>query len=517
MSSKCNGATAPTYSKQRIVRNTGLLYGRMLLTVWFNLWASRLTLANLGVDDLGVFGVVGSVVSMFAVFSNGLTTAVQRFITYELGRGEKGEVDRVFSTSLNVLLLLALATVIIIEPVGLWLINHKLNIPVGSLTAAHWVFQFTVLAFLFEIIAIPYNALVIAHEKMDAFAAISILKVLLTCAAAWSLSLFASGRLIVYGALMAAIAIFIRIIYQVYCHRHFAEARYHFSIDRAKMGEISRFAGVSTLGGILYTISGEGIMLVINWTFGVAINAVYTIALQLKNMILSFALNLFKAIQPQITKTYAEGALDVHRRLVYSGSKLEVYLIYFLMLPFLCRTEQIMALWLGDVPAYAVSYAQGIVFISLTYAAFEPIRTAVLATGRIVKFMLIPDSLTLLVLPISYLVARMTGSPTWMLVSIVGMEMFACALRVWLGAQVSALRVREILSRIVLPAAVVALVDAVLCYFLSRLLPDDLWGLILLVLLNSLLLLGIIYAIGLSAEERRSILSLRKKSVREQT
>jgi O-antigen/teichoic acid export membrane protein len=316
---------------------------------------------------------------------------------------------------------------------------------------------------------------------------------------------------------MAAIAIIIRIIYQVYCHRHFAEARYHFSIDRAKMGEISRFAGISTLGGILYTISGEGIMLVINWTFGVAINAVYTIALQLKNMILSFALNLFKAIQPQITKTYAEGALDVHRRLVYSGSKLEVYLIYFLMLPFLCRTEQIMVLWLGDVPAYAVSYAQGIVFISLTYAAFEPIRTAVLATGRIVKFMLIPDSLTLLVLPISYLVARMTGSPTWMLVSIVGMEMFACALRVWLGAQVSALRVSEILSRIVLPAAVVALVDAVLCYFLSRLLPDDLWGLILLVLLNSLLLLGIIYAIGLSAEERRSILSLRKKSVREQT
>jgi O-antigen/teichoic acid export membrane protein len=282
------------------------------------------------------------------------------------------------------------------------------------------------------------------------------------------------------------------------------------------MGEISRFAGISTLGGILYAISGEGIMLVINWTFGVAINAVYTIALQLKNMILSFALNLFKAIQPQITKTYAEGALDVHRRLVYSGSKLEVYLIFFLMLPFLCRTKQIMALWLGDVPAYAVAYAQGIVFISLAYAAFEPIRTAVLATGRIVQFMLIPDSFTLLVLPLSYLVARMTGSPTWMLVSIVGMEVFACALRVWLGAKVSALRVREILSRIILPATMVAFVDAVLCYLLSRLLPENLWGLISLVLLNSLILLGIIYAIGLSVEERQTIASFRNRSVPEQ-
>ena len=501
---------APTYSKQRIVRNTGLLYGRMLITVWFNLWATRLTLANLGVDDLGVYGVVGSVVSMFAVFSNGLTTAVQRFITYELGRGVEGEVNRVFCTSLNVLLLLALAVVIIVEPAGLWLINHKLIIPEGSLTAAHWVFQFTVLAFLFEIIAIPYNALVIAHEKMDAFAAISILKVLLTCAAAWSLSLFASGRLIVYGALMAAISIIIRIIYQVYCHRHFEEARFHFSIDKEKMGEISQFAGISTLGGILYSVSGQGIMLVINWTFGVAINAVYTIALQLKNMILSFALNLFKAIQPQITKTYADGNIEVHRKLVYSGSKLEVYLIYFLMLPFLCRTEQIMALWLGEVPAYGIPYAQGIVFISLTYAAFEPIRTAVLATGRIVKFMLIPDSFSLLVLPLSWVVAKMTDSPTWMLVSIVGMEMLACALRVWLGAQVSPLRVREILSRIVLPATVVALVDAVLCYLVSRLLPDNLWGLILLVLINSLVLIGIIYAIGLNDEERRNLTALKR-------
>ncbi len=502
-----------SYSKQRIVRNTGLLYGRMLITMWFNLWATRLTLQNLGVDDLGVYGVVGAVVSMFAVFSNGITIAVQRFITYELGRGLGGEVNRVFCTSLNVLLLLALAVVVIVEPAGLWLINYKLNIPVGSLTAAHWVFQFTVLTFIFEIIAIPYNALVIAHEKMDAFAAISILKVLLTFAAAWSLSLFASGRLIIYGALMAAIAIVIRLIYQVYCHRHFEEAHYHFGIDKEKISEISRFAGVSTLGGILYSISGQGIMLVINWTFGVAINAVYTIALQLKNMILSFALNLFKAIQPQITKTYAEGNLDVHCKLVYSGSKLEVFLIYFLMVPFLCRTEQIMSLWLGNVPAYAVPYAQGIVFMSLTYAAFEPIRTAVLATGRIMKFVLIPDGFTLLVLPISWLVARMTDSPSWMLVSIVGMEILACALRVCLGARVSPLSVREILSRIILPASFVALIDALLCYFLSRFLPENLWGLILLVLLNAIVLAGIIYTVGLNAEERRSILSLRRKRV----
>lgn len=493
---------------QLIFHNTLLLYGRMLFTMWLNLWATRLTLQHLGVDDLGVFGVVGSVVSMFGVFTAGITTAVQRFVTYELGRGREGNVPAVFSTSLTLLLVLSAVLVVLLEVGGLWVLRTRLNIPEGSLTAAHWVFQFTVVAFLFELIAIPYNALVIAHERMSAFAAISVLKVVLTCGAAWSLSLFADGRLIVYGAAMALIAVLVRVVYQVYCHRQFAEARYRPGIDRQLLGQMARFAGVSTLSGVFQMLSGEGLMLVINWTFGVALNAVYAIALQLKNMVLSFALNLFKAIQPQITKTYAEGQLSLHRRLVYSGSKLQVYLILFLLLPFLFRTRQILGLWLGEVPPHTVAFCQGTIFISLTYAAFEPIRTAVLASGRIARFMLIPDGFYLAVLPVSYAVARWSGSPSWMLVSIVGMDVLACVIRVWLGAQVSAFRVGEVLRRVVLPAIVVACLGAVICYLISLSFPANVWGLILVLVLNSLALLGVIVGVGLDSAERRQLSAL---------
>lgn len=498
-----------SFSTQRIVKNTAMLYARMLFTVWLNLWATRLTLQNLGVDDLGTYGVVGSVVSLFGILTNGLTTAIQRFITYELGRGSEGRVNSVFCTSLNIILIISFVLVLLLEIGGLWVLNHRLNIPEASMTAAQWVFQFTVISFVFNLIAIPYNALVIAYERMSAFAAISVLQVALSCAAAWMLSLFVSGRLVVYGAAMAFIAILIRVIYQVYCHQQFQDARYHFSIDRCEIAEMSRFAGVSTLAGVFQMLSGEGIILVINLTFGVAINAVYAIALQLKNMVLSFSFNLFKAIQPQITKTYAEGNIEIHQRLVYSGSKLEVYLIYFLMIPFLFRTEQIMQLWLGEVPPFAVAFAQGTIFISLTYAAFEPIRTAVLATGRIARFMLIPDAFYLLVLPCSWLVARLTESPMWMLVSIVLMDVLSCVLRVWLGSRVSVVSVSFMLRKVVAPAIIVALLDGVACWRLSAVSSGSFWGLLWVLMLNCLLLSGIIILVGLNTEERRLILGRR--------
>lgn len=475
---------------RRIVRNTLLLYGRMLLTVGLNLWTTRLTLQHLGVSDLGVYGVIGSVVTMFGVFTGGISSAVQRFITFELGRGASGHVDRVFSTSFNLLLILAAILLFLFETIGLWILNTRLNIPSESLSASRWVFHFSVIAFLANVIAIPYNALVIAHERMSFFAAVSVLQVALNCAAAWMLSLFADGRLIIYGASMAFVAILIRAIYQIYCHRHYPEARFRWGIARQEVREMARFAGASTLSGAMLMMSGEGLMLIINLTFGVAVNAVYSISLQLKNMILSFALNVFKAIQPQITKTYAEGDYSSHLNLVYTGSKVEVFLIYLLMLPFLCRTEQIMTLWLGEVPKYTVAFVRGTIFISLTYAAFEPIRTAVLATGRVVRFLLIPDAFYLLVLPVGYLVAKTTGSPDCMLVSIVGMDILACMLRVWLGAKVSPIRIRQLFISVVLPCLGVGILGAGLCAALSRLLPDTLPGLLALVLLNAVVLLA---------------------------
>lgn len=489
------------FNKNRILKNSLLLYVRMLFTMWINLYATRLVLQNLGVEDMGVYGVVGSIVSIFSAFTGGITSAVQRFITFESGLKD-GNVNKVFCSSLNVIFILAGVLFIILESVGMWFFNYKINIPETSRNAAFWVFQFSILTCLINLISIPYNALIIAREKMDAFAFISIIQVILNCSAAYFIS-FLDNRLLWYAFFMLLASFIVRFSYQIYCYIHFPESKYNKLIDKNLLKEIGKYTGISTTSGILQIISGQGITLVINWTFGVALNAVYNISMQLKNSILSFALNLHKATAPQITKTYANKEMDTYKKLTYSSSKMEVYLIYFIMIPFLFKTEYIMKLWLGpSLPPFVVEFVQCTVFTSLTYAAFEPIRTSVLATNKIKKFMLIPESFYLLVLPISYLCYYISKDARLLIVAIVGMDVVTACLHIYLASKVTVLKISEMVKSIFIPSVIVGITSCIICYFLSTICDNNLLDLCVLLIINSLFLIGIIYLLGLSKRER---------------
>lgn len=498
------------FNKNRLAKNTIFLYVRMLFTMWLNLYATRLTLANLGVDDMGVYGVVGSIVSMFAVFSGGIGSATQRFLTYEIGR-DGGDANKVFCSCLNVIFILSFVIFIMLEVGGLWFLNHKINIPAESMEAAQWVFQLSVLTCIVNLISIPYNSLITAHEKMDAFAVISIMQVILTCASAYCLSYFKNDRLLIYAIMMAAISLLIRITYQIYCHRKFKEARYQMILDWGQIKQIGKFAGISSTSGFLQIISNQGLVIVINLTFGVAINAVYTIALQLKNAVLSFAQNIQRAVAPQITKTYANGEIEAHKRLVYSGSKIQVFLIYFIMFPFLFRTEYIMHLWLGEVPPYAITYVQCTIFLSLAYASFETIRTAVYATGNIARFMILPELTYLLVLPITYCTGVLTKNPNALIASAVIYEIIVCVIRVWLATKVSIVRFRAIFSLVIRPCLLVALISLISCYVLKSLTSPDLLGLVLFLIASSIILAIAIFVLGLNNSERNIVKAFLKK------
>ena len=478
-------------NKRLVVKNSALLYVRMLFTMWINLYATRLTLQNLGVEDMGVYGVVGSIVSLTGVLASGTTNAVQRFLTFELGRKD-GEPNAVFCTSLNFVFLLSGLTLLVLEVGGLVILYHKVKIPAESMNAAFWVFQFSVFTCLVNLVSIPYNALIIAHERMSAFAGISILQVILNCAAAYSISFFADGRLVWYGGFMAGIGLLVRIVYQVYCHRNFSESRYYFTLREDLLKELGRFAGVTTLSGILQTIVGEGLVLVINLTFGAALNAVYVIALQLKNSILSFAMNVYKAISPQITKTYASGEIEHHKALVYTGSKMAVYMLYLIFFPFLFQTDYIMHLWLGKVPPYTVEFAQAMAFVSLTYAAFEPIRSAVLATNRITKFMLVPDSFYLLVLPLGYFVAKIGGNPILLIITIVTFDILTCVVRVYYAVKYTVLTFGELFRQFLRPVLLISLGAGLLQWGLSLLNVSNLVLLIISIISNALFVLSFV-------------------------
>lgn len=492
------------FNKNRILKNSLFLYIRMLFTMWINLYATRLVLQNLGVEDMGIYGVVGSIVSIFSVFTGGITSAVQRFITFEAGLKE-GNVNKVFCSSLNVIFILSGILLIVLESAGLWFFYNKINIPEASREAAFWVFQFSILTCLINLISIPYNALIIAREKMNAFAGVSIIQVILNCASAYFISFFES-RLLWYALFMLLASFTVRLIYQIYCRTKFPESKYHYGIDKTLLKEIGKYTGVSTTSSILQMISAQGIILVINWTFGVALNAVYTIAQQLKNSVLSFALNLHKATAPQITKTYANGEIEQYKKLIYSSSKMEIYLIYFIMIPFLFRTEYIMKLWLGtSLPPYTIEFVQCTVFISLTYAAFEPIRTAVLATNKIKNFMLIPESFYILVLPISYLSYYIKQDAQLLIISIVCMDILTACLRIYLASKVSILRIKDIIKSIFIPAFSVGIFSSIGCYICNPICNNNLFGACTLLIINSLLLIVIIYLIGLSKAEKNII------------
>lgn len=234
------------FNKNRIVKNSILLYVRMLFTMWLNLWTTRLVLANLGVEDMGVYGVVGSIVGLVGIFTGGITNAVQRFITFEAGKQE-GQVNLVFCSSLNIIFVLSALVFLLLEIGGVYMLYHGVKIPASSFSAAFWVLQLSIGTCIVNLISVPYNALVIAHEKMDAFAMISILQVVLNFVAAYCLSLL-DNRLLVYGILVAVISVLIRVIYQVYCHYKFDEAQLSFA-DR-----LYHIEGIGQVYGYIHSL-----------------------------------------------------------------------------------------------------------------------------------------------------------------------------------------------------------------------------------------------------------------------
>lgn len=489
---------------KEITKNSIMLFLRMLITMWLNLYVTRIVLQNLGISDYGVYGAVGSVVSIFTIVNSGIINANQRFITYELGKKD-GRPNIVFNTVLNIILLFSFFLLIIIEIAGLWFLQYKMNIPDDRKIDAIWAFQFSVITMLTALISAPYNALVIAHEKMNVFAYVSILQTVLTLIAGLSLKLFKNDRLFCYCLFLMLINILIRIIYQIYCRRKFEESKYKLNIDRKLIKEIGKFTGWSMLDGGLNTITWQGIIILFNISFGVTINAVYNIANQLKTCTLGFAQNVQKAISPQITKTYAAKDYERHCLLVYNGSKAQIYLIYLIIIPFIIKTGYILNLWLGHVPEYSVIFCQLAVLMPLLNAGFEPVRNSAYATGRIKTLSVIPNLCHMLLLPICYITNRIYNNPIIMMILVVIIDYIIYAIKYYLAAKVSVLNLFVFIKKVILPSVIIFFSSLILCFYINKSLSDNLSGMFFILIINIFIVTILFYTIGINNQERTYI------------
>lgn len=399
-------------NNKRIAKNTLLLYVRMFFMMGIALYTSRVVLNTLGVEDYGIYNVVGGLVSMFGLLNGSMSSATQRYITFELGKGDSKALNKIFSLSLQIHALIAIVTVLLIESVGLWFLYNKMTIPPERMTAAFWVLQASALTFIFSIMSVPYNADIIAHERMSAFAYISIVEAVLKLVIVFMLLAVPFDKLIVYAMLLAVVQLSIQACYMIYCHRHFAESKYRHVKDWRLFKEMTSFAGWNLFGGLSNISFNQGLSMLLNVFFGPVVNAARAVATQVQSAIQMFITNFQMALNPQIVKTYAQGDFEAMHMLMFRSSRFSYFLMYLLSLPVLLEAPLILQIWLKTVPDNTIIFLRIIICITLIYTIINPILVANNATGKVRTYYIVCGCMMISILPISYVVLRL-GCPAY--------------------------------------------------------------------------------------------------------
>lgn len=501
-------------NNKRIAKNTLLLYFRMLLTMVVSLYTSRVVLAALGVDDYGIYNVVGGVVSMFSMLSGSLSAAISRFITFELGKNDYEKLKRVFCTSINVQILLIIILLILFETVGLWFLNYKMVLPKGRLVAANCVFQFSIVTFAVNLLSVPYNAAIVAHEKMSAFAYISILEVTAKLLVSYLIVRNPFDRLIYYGLLLLLLGLIIRYIYGRYCYKHFDECRYSFIWDKKLVMEMFGFAGWNFFGAGSWQLMNQGVNLLMNLFFGVTVNAARGIAIQVDNAVLQFVNNFTMAVNPQITKSYASGDLQNMYNLIIRGAKFSYFLMLFFAIPIMIETDFILELWLKHYPEHTVSFVRLALMVSMLHILSNTMVTAMLATGNIKKYQIIVGGLGMMVFPLALLFFYLGFPPETAYLSTLIIFILQLFCRLKLLNQMIGMPIQRYITEVLVKVFLVTVLNAVPVYFFHCLLQEG-WSRFLVVCsLSVIMSIGIIGFIGLTKEERQFILYQVVKTMR---
>lgn len=496
-----------TSNNKRIAKNTLMLYIRMLFTMLVGLYTSRVVLNALGVDNYGIYNVVGGVVSMFTVLSGSLSTAISRFITFELGRENVERLKIVFSSAVTIQIVLSLIVVLLAETVGLWFLNNKLVIPADRMAAAHWVYQLSILTFVVGLISVPYNASIIAHEKMSAFAYMSIFDVFAKLLIAFSIYYSPYDRLIHYAVLLAVLSLLNRLIYGIYCKRQFAECTYQFTFDKSLLKQMFGFAGWNFIGASSAVLRDQGGNIILNLFCGPTVNAARGVAIQVSSAIQGFVDNFMTALKPQITKSYASGEHDYMMSLIYKGARFSYYILLLLSLPVIVNAPYILTLWLGNVPEHTVSFVRLVLIFAMSESLANPLVTAMLATGRIRNYQLVVGGLQMLNLPLAYLCLRLGYAPESVFVIAIIVSVCCEMARLYMLRGMIQLSVRSFLRSVYFNVITVTIIAAVIPMLLSRALPDGLVGLLISCACSvGCAMISILY-VGFSRNERKMIVS----------
>ena len=492
-----------TSSKRRLVQNTAVLYLRTLITLVISLFTSRVILQNLGVEDYGIYTVVGGFVSMFAIISSTLTGTTQRYLTYEIGKKEKSDPQRVFGISMNIHILLSVVIVLLLETIGLWFLNNKLNINPERLTAANWVYQFSIISFVVNIISTPYNAVIIAHEKMKAFAYISLFEVVLKLIIVYMLVITPWDRLCVYAFLLLLVSLLIRAIYGVYCGRHFSESKYKYYKGKELYKEMFTFASMNFIGASADILCNQGVDVILNLFAGVTANAARGIANSVQGAVSKFVSDFTTAIKPQIMKEYAAGNISTSLDLCYMGSRFSFFLMLFFGLPISINAPYILNLWLGMEPEYTADFLKLTLLMASIMVLSYNVTTIILANGNLKTFTFWIGLVRIAMLPVIYVTLKLGAAPQIAYLVIAMFELFALIVRLLVTQRLLSRNIIVEYAKYVLaPLFFVTVISVPSSFYISSIFDNTLRGFLIETLICLFITSISIFFIGLKKEER---------------
>lgn len=494
-------------NNRRIAKNTMMLYFRMLLIMAVSFYTSRVVLQTLGVVDYGIYNVVGGIVAMFGFLNSAMSSSTQRYLTFELGRGDTERLKKVFVTSVNIHIMISVIVFVLAETIGLWLLYNKMTIPAERFNAAFWVYQCSILSTMVMFISVPYNATIIAHEKMSAFAYISILEVVLKLLIVYLLLIGDIDKLILYAVLMLTVQVIIRFIYNIYCKRHFEETKYSFLFDRPLFKEMLSFSGWNLWGNMAAVAFTQGLNILLNMFFGPVVNAARGVAVQVQQAVTQFSMNFQTAINPQITKSYAIEDYEYMHSLIFRSSRFTFFLLLCICLPVFMEAEALLGIWLKEVPEYSAVFLRIILCVTIVDALANPLMISAQATAHIKIYQSVVGGILLTILPIAYVVLKLGGNPQSVFIVHLLICTIAFIVRLFIIRPMIRLSLTKYIKEVIVRCAVVGICAGAVSFAVNILLDSSLFSSIMECCISVLSVAVFSFMIGMTKNERDLIIN----------
>lgn len=491
----------------QIAKNTIFLYFRMILLMAVSLYTSRVVLSTLGIDDYGIYNVVGGFIGMFAFLNGAMAGCTQRYITIALGKDDEQNLKRVFSTCVITHGMIALIVFVLAETVGLWFLLEKLVIPENRMTAAMIVYQCSIVSTMVMIMSFPYNADIIAHERMSAFAYISIFEAFANLGVVYLLCIGLFDKLAFYAFLLLVVKVSVIVVYRIYCKKHFNESVFRWLFDKGLLKEMLSFTGWNLWGGIAGTLMGQGINVLLNIFFGPAVNAARGVAVQVQGAVQMFATNFQTAINPQMMKSYAADDLHAMHVLLFRSAKFTFMLLLCLMLPLMFEIDTVLGLWLKQIPEYTNIFVCLMLCISMVDAISNPFMTASAATGRVKVYQSVVGGILLTIVPLAYIPLKLGAEPYVVFVVHLSIAVIAFVTRLYIVSKLINLSVIDYIKKVIIPSSCVGILSVLISVFIKQIFPK---GLLFSICEGVVILLVVgltSFFLGLTKGERYFVLS----------